>query len=261
MVRQTHCYVDEPGVDLWEEASREFYSIYDLSETMVVINGDRARWIRQGVKYFPKAVYQYDRFHLMLELRDCLRESPDAYREAVRALKENRPDRVLSILRGARIHGGNAQCKLEDLIQDLEREPEAMIDYRVRLRAMGYDTTGMRGMGSAESNVNRFSRRLKKQGRSWGETGLRAMIYTMSRRFEGTLAEFTKRLGASERVEEILGEERLVTGAGHIVKEIVADASAAISAHMPALGAGRNRSRGMSWFLHRLNNASCANTA
>ncbi|HHY38330.1 MAG TPA: hypothetical protein GX507_05320, partial [Clostridia bacterium] len=74
----------------------------------------------------------------------------------------------------------------------LEQNPEAMVDYRLRLEAMGYDTTGMRGMGAAESNVNKFSRRLKR-GRSWGN-GLSAMMYALGKRFEGVLDRFTQRL-------------------------------------------------------------------
>jgi hypothetical protein len=261
LVNETHCCIDEPGGDLWEEASREFYSIYDLAETMVVINGDRAKWIRSGVKYFPKAIYQFDPFHLKRELRECLREVPGVYKDVLEALKENRSYEALGILRGVRLHDSNARRKLADLIRDLERDPEAMIDYRVRLKALGYDTSGMRGMGAAESNVNRYSRRLKKQGRSWCDAGLRAMMYAMSKRFEGTLTRFMARLGSSERVEEMLGEERLTAGAGQIVREIVTDASLAVSAHMPALDEGRNRSKGLSRFLHRLNNALPASIA
>src|SRR5690606_6701514 len=41
--------------DFWELASRFVYSLYDIDEnTVVVINGDRAEWVRRGVKYFPK---------------------------------------------------------------------------------------------------------------------------------------------------------------------------------------------------------------
>ncbi|MEW6724627.1 MAG: UPF0236 family transposase-like protein, partial [Bacillota bacterium] len=44
-------------VAFWEEASRKLYSIYGIDEkTWAVINGDRAGWIREGVKYFPRAI-------------------------------------------------------------------------------------------------------------------------------------------------------------------------------------------------------------
>ncbi len=261
LVNETHCCVEEPGEDLWEEVSREFYSKYDLAETMVVINGDRAKWIRRGLKYFPKAVYQYDRFHLKREMRDCLRESPGAYRDVLEALKKNRPYEALGILQGVRLRDRNARRKLWDLVWDLKRDPEAMVDYRVRLKALGYETSGMRGMGSAESNVNRFSRRLKKQGRSWCDAGLRAVVYVMAKRFEGSLVKFTSRLSSNERIKELVGEGRLTTGAGQVAREIVTDASQVVRAHMPALKAGRNQSGGMSRFLRQVNNALPASIA
>ncbi|MEW6725248.1 MAG: UPF0236 family transposase-like protein [Bacillota bacterium] len=56
---QRNYHVTLDGKDFWEEASRKLYSIYDIDEkTWPVINGDRAGWIREGVKYFPRAIYQ-----------------------------------------------------------------------------------------------------------------------------------------------------------------------------------------------------------
>src|SRR5690606_37675333 len=68
--------------EFWEEASRHVLSRYEIDEkTVIVINGDRAGWIRQGVNYFPNALYQVDRFHLKQELRrifgpksECLKD-------------------------------------------------------------------------------------------------------------------------------------------------------------------------------------------
>ncbi|MEW6725098.1 MAG: UPF0236 family transposase-like protein [Bacillota bacterium] len=46
---QRNYHVTLDGKDFWEEASRKLYSIYDIDEkTWVVINGDRAGWIRIG---------------------------------------------------------------------------------------------------------------------------------------------------------------------------------------------------------------------
>jgi len=45
---------------------------------------------------------------------------------------------------------------------------DAFRDYRDILKNdKGIDTDGMRPMGAAESNMNLFSRRLKKMGCSW----------------------------------------------------------------------------------------------
>jgi hypothetical protein len=72
LVGKTH-YLDLDSKDFWEKASRQLYSRYDIDEnTAVVINGDRASWIRKGVEYFPKAIYQVDRFHIRRDLRRLL---------------------------------------------------------------------------------------------------------------------------------------------------------------------------------------------
>jgi len=256
LVNRTHCYVKETGEDFWEEGSRQLWSKYDLTDTVVVINGDRAGWIRRGVEYFPKAIYQFDRFHLKRELKALLRGVPEAYKAVLRGLDGNRPDAVLEVLRGVQLEDPGAIKKLEDLRRDLEGNRDAMVDYRVRLKAMGYETAGMRGMGAAESNMNRFSRRLKKQGRSWGNEGLAAMIHAMSSRFEGTLGEFARRLDeASDQVRKVVEGERLTSGAGRVVRAMLSDICNGRKVHMPILNAGRSASRGLSRNLRRLNDA------
>lgn len=131
--------------------------------------------------------------------------------------------------------------------------PEAMVDYRVRLAELGYDTSGMRGMGSAESLMNDFARRLRKQGRSWGRAGLRAMIRVLIKRFEGKLEGYTRWLA---EIGERLDLERVQSAASRIVQETVQRAIACEKTYrMPIRGAGRNASRGLSAFMNRLNQA------
>ncbi len=252
LVHRTHCYADGTADDLWEEVSRQLYSTYDLSDTMVVINGDRAAWIRRGVRYFPQAIYQFDRFHLIRELKNCLRTDPTRWKIIFKALEANRPEEMLTELREVSVPDREKKKVLADLRQDLEGNPESIVDYRERLKAMGYDTREMRGLGAAESNMNKFSKRLKKQGRSWSKRGLAAMINAMAKRFEGTLGRFTNR---EEELESLLDEDRLRTGAGYIAREVVGNVATAIAAHVPLLGAGRTQSEGLSRFFHQLNNA------
>src|SRR5690606_20886126 len=64
----------------------------------------------------------------------------------------------------------------EGLLKDLAEIPEAVVDYRVRLQALGLDTEGLRGMGAAESQVDTFADRVKGRGRSWSPKGLAAMM-------------------------------------------------------------------------------------
>ena len=132
------------------------------------------------------------------------------------------------------------------------------MDYRRRLEAMGYDTAGMRGLGAAEPMVNRYSRRLKKQGRSWS-SGLDAMIHVMQKRFSGELGKYTKKLyEAMERLEAVIKPEAAAARDRRAVEEVVGDVTAGMSGNMPILSAGRTRSGGLSWTFQRLLDATPA---
>lgn len=56
-----------------------------------------------------------------------------------------------------------------------------MDDYRKSIQAKGTDTSGMRPMGSAESQMRIFAKRTKSGGYSWSDQGVRAMLRTMMR--------------------------------------------------------------------------------
>lgn len=253
LVNKTYVHCDSAS-DVWEQASRMLFAKYDLSDTVVVINGDRAKWIREGVHYFPKAIYQFDRFHLLRDVKAKLRLALQARKDVRQAIRDGRPQDALDLMRGVKFSDPKAQRELDELRRDLQRCPEAMVDYRARLAEMGLDTAGMRGMGSAESNMNHFARRLRKQGRSWSKEGLKAMICVMIKCFEGTLDHFTQ--GLADIVER-LDAEMLLTGAGRIVKDAVEKASNVTdrTCRVPIREAGRNASHGLSAFMNRLNQA------
>lgn len=115
-------------------------------------------------------------------------------------------------------------------------------------------STGMRGMVSAESNMNHFARRLRKQGRSWCREGLQALIRVMIKCFDGTLARYTQGLA---NTTERLDLRMLEIGASQIVTETVEKASDVTGkAHrMSIREAGCNASRSLSAFMNRLNRA------
>src|SRR5690625_7456008 len=68
--------------------------------------------------------------------------------------------------------------RLEELIAQLSQYPEALGDYREKLKEKGIDTTGFRPMGSAEGTMSVFAKRLKN-GRSWSNNGLDKFIDIM----------------------------------------------------------------------------------
>src|SRR5699024_11816700 len=68
--------------------------------------------------------------------------------------------------------------RLEELITQLSQYPEALGDYREKLKKKGIETDEFRPMGSAEGTMSVFARRLKN-GRSWWTEGLDKFIDIM----------------------------------------------------------------------------------
>ncbi|MDR9786614.1 MAG: UPF0236 family protein [Peptococcaceae bacterium MAG4] len=81
-------FVAHDGEDFWEEASAHVMRNYKIDKDVtVVINGDRASWTRKGLEYFPKAMYQVDRFHLKRELRTLFGKHSSAWRGCMKSWK------------------------------------------------------------------------------------------------------------------------------------------------------------------------------
>ena len=185
----------ENGQVFWETFSRYLYEKYEITNnTHVVINGDGAPWIRQGVDYFPNAIYTYDRYHLKPWIKRALgQRTTKERRQAYIAADENDPIALVVALAEAEKAETDAEKKMEisDLRQFVLDNIDAFRDYRdiIKEKDKSLDTSWMRSMGSAESNMNLFSRRLKKMGYSWSENGLKGMLAGMIHRFEGTLVK------------------------------------------------------------------------
>ena len=241
--------------DFWELASRFVYSLYDVDEnTMVVINGDRAEWVRRGVKYFPKAIYQVDTFHLMRELREIFGHGSPVVQE----LAEAREEDVAGAAFMAKL--AEACAKLTDpkkrqrcraLLEDLKDMPEAVVDYRLRLRAQGIPTEGLRGVGAAESQVDTFADRVKHRGRSWSRRGLAAMMEVLCWRNTQRLDEVMKRVEAF-LVRTQVSLEGLKRQTKQVLQCVVNEGVEVLRAHVPITDAGRTRSGGLSHLMHRI---------
>ncbi|MDR9786293.1 MAG: UPF0236 family protein [Peptococcaceae bacterium MAG4] len=80
------------------------------------------------------------------------------------------------------------------LRNDILSDPEVVRDYRARLRENGYNISGLRGMGAAESNMDRFANRVKKRGQSWRRYGLQAIISALGKYYEGLLKPYAQQV-------------------------------------------------------------------
>jgi len=48
---------------LWEQALAEVESRYDMDGTRVYLHGDGAKWVKQGLEWFPGAIFVLDKYH------------------------------------------------------------------------------------------------------------------------------------------------------------------------------------------------------
>lgn len=110
------------------------------------------------------------------DIRSLFRKHP-RYRQMQKALASYDSQKLLTELNSAvgTLETEDQEERLDQLIRQLEKYPEALGDYRKWLQEQGIDTKGMRPMGSAEGTMNVFAKRLKN-GRSWVEKGVSAMI-------------------------------------------------------------------------------------
>jgi len=241
--------------DFWEAASRFVYSEYDIdAETVVVINGDRADWIRQGVEYFPKAIYQVDTFHLVRDLRYIFGHDSPVVEELLKARQADvTGEEFLAQLAKASegVADKEKQRRCQGLLNDLKKMPEAVVDYRLRLAACGIPTEGLRGLGAAESQMDAFADRVKHRGRSWSCEGLAAIMEVLCWRNTERLDQVMNRVEALlARAEMSLGEVK--QRAVRLVKQVANSGVKALCAGVPVTNAGCTASGGMSRFMHRI---------
>lgn len=237
LVNKTYYHTIENGESFWEGFSRQLYEQYDIDEkTPIIINGDGASWIREGVAYLPQAIYNYDRYHLKKWIKLALnKRSKKERRKAYLAADDNDPAALLAAIAEAEKEETDEKKKdditrLRTFILDNQ---EAFRDYRERLQEKGVETDWMRPMGSAESNMNFFSRRLKKMGYSWSTNGLEAMVRAIIHRFDGTLEEALQLESPSDDKKEKPTYEK--NSIADVLKQKTRQSVGAITGSMPVL--------------------------
>jgi hypothetical protein len=243
--------------DLWERVSSYLYSHYEIKkDTVIVINGDRASWIRRGIELFPNALYQADRYHVKRDLRRIFGGQSELCSRLEEALDS---DDVTGATFLAEL--AESKLKLKDpekatecqkLLNDLVEIADATVDYRKRLEARRIPVEGLRGLGAGESQMSYFASRVKGK-RSWSRDGLAAMMELLSWRNTGRLRVVT------ENIVKFLRNADL---SWNTVKELAQQATRRVLpknvyvppiAGVPMARAGRTSSGGLSNLFNRLN--------
>ena len=187
--KKKYAYTTQSSNVFWEEVHHMIESHYELSkDTHIVINGDAAPWIREGVHSLPNALYVYDQYHLKKWIKQAMRKrSKKERRKAYLAADKHDPVELLVAMAEAQKAETDTKAKedISALREFILANQDAIRDYRERLREKGVDTAGMRPMGAAEANMDMFANRLKKRGYSWSLKGLDAMVYGLISMFEG----------------------------------------------------------------------------
>lgn len=125
-------------------------------------------------------------------------------------------------------------------------------DYRERLKDESYDTSKMRGMGAAESNVDRFSNRLKKRGQSWVPVGGTPIVQSLIKYWAGNLGIHAEHVS---KMRDVLNPEKIQEKIKDASKGIAGKALRVKEGRILIKGSGTTRSGGLSSLSNRLDYA------
>lgn len=154
--------------------------------------------------------------------------------KALSALRDNELGRLVMIIEQAEeLANEQDRPKVQALKILVEQNREYILDYRIRLAALGYNCEGLGGLGSAESNVGKFKART--WGRSWSSEGLSALANVLFALINGKLGFYTQQVTSCIKQTE----EKVVASAAQVIRKAARTAEPAIRrGHFPCLGRG-----------------------
>ena len=181
LIKKRH-FIHKGTLPFWEEFEDFLMNHYEYDPTKhhLVINGDGAPWITACREYFRhNMTFVIDRFHIARDVQRIFRDHP-RYRAIRKKLATYDVDGFMVELNSAvgTLEHEKKEERLEALIAQLSQYPEALGDYREKLKDKGINVDTYRPMGSAEGMMSVFARRLKN-GRSWSKNGLDKFIDLM----------------------------------------------------------------------------------
>lgn len=192
--KRVYCQGGEE-IDFWEGAILAFGRQWDWSQIpLVVLNGDGARWIDEGVEPFERGIRQLDGFHLARSCYHAGGEAGPTLYEALRQGDWKQAREILSEVRPPK-KAERARAWVEKVIRE-----ERGADWRVQA---GVEKEEGRGMGTMEGNgAQILARRMKGKGMSWTERGAGAMAKVRELLTNGELNQWCGRQAARSPVEK-----------------------------------------------------------
>ncbi|WP_234032332.1 ISLre2 family transposase [Lentibacillus cibarius] len=227
LIEKRH-FIHEGNLPFWEEFEQYLMATYEYDPTRhhLVINGDGAKWITSCRDHFQhNATFVIDRFHVARDVQRLFR-GHSRYRSIRKKLASYDWEGFMVELNSAvgTLENEKKEERLEELIAQLSQYPEALGDYREKLKERGIDTTGFRPMGSAEGTMSVFARRLKN-GRSWSDKGLDKFIDIMVGLKDNL--EIKTLQGILEQTQELIQESKEEKPPKHFVEKLKESAAEA----------------------------------
>lgn len=183
-------YMDIASSDtFWAGMTLKLYEKYKMeSISDVVIGGDGAGWIKEGVTYFGSR-YQLCRYHLNRELCAALRHDRQTITQVQHSCNKGDVSTALQLLKQAagKTTGDKAKS-IKRVAHYISSNAAGMQDYRLNMKI---PTTQLRRTGAIEGNIDKLVvKRMKNQGMSWTIKGIRRMLCVRSLMLEGKLEDY-----------------------------------------------------------------------
>lgn len=155
--------------ELWLEAADWIYDAYEIDVLeRIYIHGDGALWIKEGVKWLPKAKLVLDKYHLNKAILQAIGNQPERRREVYSAIEnsdQNHFRKITSELLAKAVSDGERK-RIKDFKRYVLNNWQAITIYKEE---------SCPGSGTEGHISHVLSSRLSSRPMGWSREGLRAM--------------------------------------------------------------------------------------
>ena len=180
----------------------ERYNVESIGD--VIMGGDGASWIKDGVAYFGGR-YQLCRYHLNKELCAALGHARQTIKLVQHSCDRGDISTALQLLNQAagKVTGDKSKA-IRKVANYISSNATGLQDYRHNMNVL---TTQLRRTGAIEGNMDKLIvKRMKHQGMSWSLRGIRHMLCVRSLMLERKLADYCAPLNSAYTASKVVSK-------------------------------------------------------
>jgi len=202
------CYAGvDSSEEFWESMQLMVAERCDIGSTPVVLNTDGDAGLAKGVEYFPKNVYQLDRFHWIRDTVRAFRDDEKSYEAVFRAI-EHGDAKALNQTFAQAIEEEKDEKKQERLLKlcdYLNKHFSFLKPYYERAQdELGKLDISLRNLGAMEANIYHIvAHRMKNRGCAWTKAGADNMARLLALKAKGTLEAWVDKPGRIWELEKM----------------------------------------------------------